>query len=76
MSKVIEVQGSLQFDEDESSDSEDEAGDDNLSTDAPLVFVSDSDEEELEIFHAGKGDSTAPVSNITKKVRVNNLIVS
>jgi hypothetical protein len=51
MSKVLQVEGSLLFEEDDSSDS-DEENESNNGNGAPLVYASDeSDEEELEVFH-------------------------
>lgn len=63
MSKVLQVEGSLHFDE-ESSDSEDET--ENVpSNDAPLVFDSDESDEELEIFHS-VNDGSVPNQTTTK----------
>lgn len=73
MSKVLQVEGSLQFDEEESSDSEDET-ENNLSNIAPLVFDSDgSDEEELEIFHNEKEKRKEQSHTLKVGISIHNL---
>lgn len=65
MSKVLQVEGSLHFDEEESSDSEDE--NENSPNDAPLVFDNSdgSDDEELEIFHSVNESEPKHTTNVS-----------
>lgn len=61
MSKVLQVEGSLQFEEEDTSDSEGET-ENTTTNDPPMVFDEESDEEELETFNTAQENRDDPAT--------------
>ena len=73
MNKVLEVHGSLNYDDvDDSSDSDDENENNGIS-DAPMVFKNDSDDEELEVFESSKKNKGSLVKSNDKVLLFSHL---